>query len=708
MSNDTIQDVLCQLKNVKQNRKNCYMASCPCHNDSKPSLSIKEIDGKILLHCFAGCEYKDLVKALSLPCSNNKESFNALEYMSEKKNIPISYLESLDIVSSDNKLIIPYRYANQKYARSRTRDCYSNGFYWENEKHKIIPYGIWKKQKDYCVIVEGESDCWTLWYSGFNAIGIPGSTMYKKLLLDHIKQFNIIYIIREEDEAGKIFALTLQKYLKTIGFQNYVYILDLGFKDASEMYLQSENFKEEFSELLNEVKNKKSELEKSMEDNSFPTFIFPSPFKEFIEAGAKSFGCDEAFFAIPMLALLSAIVGNSKTINIAGNWNEKANLYLALIAEPGSMKTPIANCIKKFIIPIMNDLISKNDIEEKRFEHDTIKYKIELDLYKLAIKKGENFIQPEKPNKLTMYDFFVEDITAEALSERLFYNPSGILLFKDELVSLINSFNQYKGGQGNDKQFYLSAWSGSITATARKRTKTTFTEKQYLTLYGAIPPDQLHIFTKQENDGFIDRLLFSYPKPFMKIISMKDIPEYLYTQIQMIISNFYYDNQEEVLTVSKEGTMYFIEWISQLNEKAFFCENRMKGFLNKYGGQALSIALIIAYINNRKEANISDIAHAIMAVEYFEENTKKIFKKSNIFKNEKIIQKIIEYCNKKEMIEITARHIVLAKLNKITKKKDALTLLKLMEKNNIGILKNEIFIFNKKFVNFCELTNFDK
>lgn len=30
-----------------------YMARCPAHNDNRPSLSIKEVEDKTLIYCFA-------------------------------------------------------------------------------------------------------------------------------------------------------------------------------------------------------------------------------------------------------------------------------------------------------------------------------------------------------------------------------------------------------------------------------------------------------------------------------------------------------------------------------------------------------------------------------------------------------------------------------------------------------------------------------
>ena len=41
-----------------------WMARCPAHRDANPSLSIRDSDGKILIHCFAGCSQDDVVSAL--------------------------------------------------------------------------------------------------------------------------------------------------------------------------------------------------------------------------------------------------------------------------------------------------------------------------------------------------------------------------------------------------------------------------------------------------------------------------------------------------------------------------------------------------------------------------------------------------------------------------------------------------------------------
>jgi len=62
----SLDNLLSLLKSVKKMGNGSYIALCPGHPDTKPSLSVKESDGKILLKCFAGCELADILRPLNL------------------------------------------------------------------------------------------------------------------------------------------------------------------------------------------------------------------------------------------------------------------------------------------------------------------------------------------------------------------------------------------------------------------------------------------------------------------------------------------------------------------------------------------------------------------------------------------------------------------------------------------------------------------
>lgn len=62
-----LENVLTRLHGVKPNGSGKWKACCPAHDDKDPSLSIKEgSDGRVLLHCWAGCETRDVTAAIGL------------------------------------------------------------------------------------------------------------------------------------------------------------------------------------------------------------------------------------------------------------------------------------------------------------------------------------------------------------------------------------------------------------------------------------------------------------------------------------------------------------------------------------------------------------------------------------------------------------------------------------------------------------------
>ena len=61
-----IDRVLERLKGVKA-QNGYFMALCPAHADRDPSLSVKVVqDGRVLLHCHAGCSFGTVVEAIDL------------------------------------------------------------------------------------------------------------------------------------------------------------------------------------------------------------------------------------------------------------------------------------------------------------------------------------------------------------------------------------------------------------------------------------------------------------------------------------------------------------------------------------------------------------------------------------------------------------------------------------------------------------------
>ena len=59
--------LLSRLDKVKPTGSGRWVACCPAHNDRSPSLSIRELDdGRVLVHCFSGCEVEAVLGAVGL------------------------------------------------------------------------------------------------------------------------------------------------------------------------------------------------------------------------------------------------------------------------------------------------------------------------------------------------------------------------------------------------------------------------------------------------------------------------------------------------------------------------------------------------------------------------------------------------------------------------------------------------------------------
>jgi hypothetical protein len=62
--------ILERLHGVKQTGPDRWISRCPAHDDSSPSLSIRSTgDGRVLLHCFGGCEVEEILECMSLSFS---------------------------------------------------------------------------------------------------------------------------------------------------------------------------------------------------------------------------------------------------------------------------------------------------------------------------------------------------------------------------------------------------------------------------------------------------------------------------------------------------------------------------------------------------------------------------------------------------------------------------------------------------------------
>lgn len=67
---DVAERLLSRLEKVKQTGPDRYLALCPGHDDRHPSLSVRVIEDRLLIHCWSGCSAYEIVRGAGLELSD--------------------------------------------------------------------------------------------------------------------------------------------------------------------------------------------------------------------------------------------------------------------------------------------------------------------------------------------------------------------------------------------------------------------------------------------------------------------------------------------------------------------------------------------------------------------------------------------------------------------------------------------------------------
>jgi putative DNA primase/helicase len=257
-----------------------WKAICPAHNDHEHSLSVGVTEeGRVLMRCFAGCPFADIASALGMeqheffapmtdddmrrfvmpggtcgpeepPRADTPATSVTLAELSADKGIPLDWLRSqcyLDDAEAGG-VTIPYfgdKLSQKVGTKRRTALKAKDGSYWQKGK-KLAAYGIWRlpfaRGCGFLILVEGESDCWSLWYHDFPGLGIPGANAVKQTLLPrYLEGIKRIYVWQEPTDkpgtGGEAFANSVSEMIKKAKWQGEALVVSVpGVKDPNVLH----------------------------------------------------------------------------------------------------------------------------------------------------------------------------------------------------------------------------------------------------------------------------------------------------------------------------------------------------------------------------------------------------------------------------------------------------------------------------------------
>jgi DNA primase len=204
-----------------------WMAKCPAHEDHNPSLSIREADGKVLLHCHAGCTQRDVIDALRTRGLWRPER-------AEVQRIVATY-DYTD--ESGNLLYQVVRYQPKDFKQRRPDGC--GGWTWRKGSRQVLYRLPEVLEAAIVFVVEGEKDVETLRLHGFVATTNAGGAKAPWLssFTESLRGREVI-LIPDNDAPGRKRVLNIARAVLGKVARLFVLELEGEAKDVTDWFSQ--------------------------------------------------------------------------------------------------------------------------------------------------------------------------------------------------------------------------------------------------------------------------------------------------------------------------------------------------------------------------------------------------------------------------------------------------------------------------------------
>lgn len=361
------------------------------------------------------------------------------------------------------------------------------------------------------------------------------------------------------------------------------------------------------------------------DDNNFPIDIFHPIIQNLIFELQDKLNYNIEYSSSAILSACSTAIGSRFKVEVKRNaWYEKCNLYVIMVGIAGSIKSH----------PLSFAYLPLYEKDKESYE----KYKQELKDYRINQQRA--FEEKGKGIEKPIYiKTVINDFTPEAMAFSHSYNLKGISIVVDELKGWINNFDRYN--TGSEEQMYLSLWSGKSWLIDRKTQEPIRIDDPFVNVIGTIQPKFIQDFANgdKSDNGFLDRMLFVYPKQEQP--NLWNNKELDYTHIknyEVLINNLLdlnklaelkYEETESsenlnILNFDKEAKDHLFNWQNEEENRLLNRSNNYeKSIFAKIQNYAIRFSLILHLQDIASETDydpnikIDIVKRAIRLAEYF-------------------------------------------------------------------------------------------
>jgi hypothetical protein len=251
-----------------------------------------------------------------------------------------------------------------------------------------------------------------------------------------------------------------------------------------------------------------------------PMDVFGPEWASWITEAADAAAAPVDYVAMPLLAAASALIGHARWAQATPGWREPPHLWLGVVGDSGSSKSPGADCLMRDVLPEI----------ERRMQGDfpdrVAEWRAAAEIHKAKTEAWEKDVKaahkagnapPMPPGETVPAEpqaprLRQNDVTIERVATLLATAaPKGLLIVRDELSGWLLGMNSYND---SGRPFWLEAYGGRPYRVERqKNPEPIIVPRLAVAVSGGTQPERLAEMFREADDGLLARIVWAWPEP---------------------------------------------------------------------------------------------------------------------------------------------------------------------------------------------------
>lgn len=254
----------------------------------------------------------------------------------------------------------------------------------------------------------------------------------------------------------------------------------------------------------------------------FDFALLPDTLRPWAEDICERVQCPPDFVGATIMAALGSVIGRRIGIRPQAqtDWTEVPNQWALIVGRPGVLKSPAMEAALSPLKRLASQAVElhRSAMEEYQRAARLAKLRAEASEKAARAKLAKNpsadvsgDLVGDEAQEPALRRYIANDTTAAALGELLRQNQNGLLVFRDELVSLLKGLDREDNAEA--RGFYLTGWNGTSGYTFDRigRGMNLHIEAVCLSLLGSTQPGRIAEYLRAAvkggagDDGLIQR-----------------------------------------------------------------------------------------------------------------------------------------------------------------------------------------------------------